>query len=369
MFNLLEQIGDLDRYPTLADVLAHTRALAGRSGFHVETIGQSRMGRDIELVSFGSGDKPVILLWGFEDPHEPVCAWSMMWLWEQLSDAFSPIHELGLDWAFAPCLHPDGVLRNETWFSHPGDLRAFLNGCWDEDNTFYGPPQSAEQFALEQAIVRARPELLFGMHDESHFPGYGYWALVSDEDVLGQLGDHFEYERRIGVVPVPAPVKPQGMRNCWYFGRAHALTGRCLSIVCEPRAYRRLAPPREPENSLRQRFLAAVSEYESTLREIVAFSEEEQALIDCAAERVERMRRDWLFYIAAGSCGLRVLRAHGKAELAESLESTFWDYLTARLDGTYTAIPVRDQVRIQLHFLFSVIQATRRGGHSTVLGP
>ena len=84
MFNLLEQIGDLDRYPTLADVLAHTRALTGRRGFHVETIGQSRMGRDIELVSFGRGDKPVILLWGFEDPHEPVCAWSMRGLWGPL---------------------------------------------------------------------------------------------------------------------------------------------------------------------------------------------------------------------------------------------------------------------------------------------
>ncbi len=359
MFEFIEQIGEFGRYRTLAEILADARAVAGKPGWSVRTIGSSRMGRDIDLLSFGDGRKSTILLWGFEDPHEPICAWSMKWLWEQLADASSPIHEFGLDWAFVPCLHPDGVLRNEQWFHHPGDLRAFLNGSWDEDNTVYGPPQSAEQLALEQAIVQAKPELLFGMHDESHFPGHGYWALVSDEEVQEQLGSHFDYESRIGVVPVPAPMKPQAMRNNWYHGRAHALTGRCLSMICEPRAYRRLAPPREPESAVRERFLSAVSEYESTLGEIGACSEEEQALIDCAAGRVERMRKDWLFYIAAGSCGLRVLKAHGKVGIAESIERAFWDYLSTRLDGTYTTIPVRDQVRIQLHFLFSVLQAAR----------
>jgi len=358
-FNFIEQVGDFCHYLTLAEIHAHTRSLADKPGFRVETIGHSRMGRDIELVSYGTGGRPTILLWGFEDPHEPICALSQRWLWAQLADANSPIHDLGHDWAFIPCLHPDGVLRNEQWFHHPGDLRMFLNWSWEEDNTFYGPPQSSEQFTLEEAIVRVRPELLFGMHDESHFPGHGYWALVSDEQVQDKLDVHFEYESRIGVLPVPAPVKPQGMRNSWYHGRAHGMTGRCLSMICEPRAYRRLKPPRDADDEVRAHFMSALSEYDSAVREVVPSSEDERALTQCAATCIERMQKEWLFFVCVGSCALRVLKTHGKDALADIIEQAFWDYLNARLDGTYTTIPIGDQVRIQLHFLFSVIEEAK----------
>jgi hypothetical protein len=164
---------------------------------------------------------------------------------------------LGCDWALIPCLNPDGVLRNEQWFRHPSDLRAFLNGSWEDELAFWGAPQYPEELALEQAILRTTPELLFGMHDESHFPGHGYWALVSDEELQEGLGEHFAYENRIGVETRPPPVKPQTMRNNWYFGRARDLGGRCLSMICEPRAYRRLAPPREPKDSVRTRYRTA----------------------------------------------------------------------------------------------------------------
>jgi len=67
-----------------------------------------------------------------------------------------------------------------------------------------------------------------------------------------------------------------------------------------------------------------------------------------------------LFYVCVGACALRVLRAHGKVTFADAIEKTFWGYLNARLGGTYTTIPIRDQVRIQLHFLFSVIEKAKR---------
>jgi hypothetical protein len=359
VFELIEQVSEFDRYATLAEILAHTRALAGKPEFRVETIATSRMGRDIELVSFGNGGRPTVLLWGFEDPHEPTCSLTIAWLWEQLADANSPIHDIGHNWAFVPCLNPDGVSRNEQWFRQPGDLRAFLNWSWEDEVAFWGAPQHAEEFALEEAIVRTTPELLYGMHDESHFPGHGYWALVSDEEVQESLGAHFDYESRIGVVPVPAPVKPEAMRRNWYFGRAHGLTGRCLSMICEPRGYRRLAAPHEPAASTRIRYREALSEYENALGKVDASSEEDRALLRCATSCLERMRQERLFAICVGACGLRIMRQYGKEAQAEAIEKAFWGYLSARLDGTYTTIPIRDQVRIQLHFLFTVVELAK----------
>jgi len=371
IFDLLEQVRDFERYPTLAEIIDHTHGVARKPGFRVETIGHSRLGREIDLISFGIGGKPTVLLWGFEDPHEPICSLSMIWLWEQLVDPDSPIHRLGYDWAFSPCLNPDGVLRNQQWFRRPGDLRAFLNGSWEDKLSFWGAPQHPEEHALEEAIVRTRPELLFGMHDESHFPGHGYWALVSDEELQEQLRDHFAYESRIGVDPVPPPVKSQTMRNNWYFGRAHGLSSRCLSMICEPRGYRQLSPPHDSEGSVRERYKAALSEYEQVLRVMAPSSEEEQALVRCATSCLDRMRKERLFAICVGACGLRFMRDYGREEEANSIEGAFWDYLSARLHGTYAAIPIRDQVRIQLHFLFTVLEKanSRRSFNCTRSAP
>lgn len=356
MFDLLGQVGEFGRYPTLAEVLSRVRTLGDKSGFQIEGIGRSRLGREIDLVSFGTGVQRTALLWGFEDPHEPICSLSMFWLWEQLADPDSPIHGLGCDWAFIPCLNPDGILRNEHWFQRPGDLRAFLNGSWEDELPFWGAPQHPEEHALEEAIVRTRPELLFGMHDESHFPGHGYWALVSDEALQGELAGHFAYESKIGVDPVPAPVKSQTMRNNWYFGKAHDLSGRCLSMVCEPRGYRQLSPPRDPADSVRERYRTALSEYEQALRQVDAPSEEGQALIRCSTSCLDRMRQERPFAICVGACGLRLMRECGRGEEATLIEAAFWGYLSARLQGTYEAIPIRDQVRTQLHFLLTVLE-------------
>lgn len=355
LWDRIEQVPDSDRYPGLAQIMDHTRSLASKPGFRVETIGRSQMGRDIDLITFGNGSRPRVLLSGFEDPHEPICSLSMMWLCAELSNARSPIHELGYDWAMVPCLNPDGVTRNEHWFAHPGDLRAFLNGAYEDEIEYWGEPQYPEEHALAEAIARTKPERLFGMHDESHFPGHGYWALVSDEAMLQGLEGHFDYESRIGVEPVAAPVGPEVMRKNWYNAKALGLNSRCVSMICEPRGYRRLAPPRDAEENGRQRYMAALDQYESLLEALVPSTGEERALMQCAVSSRQRMRNEQLFSICTGACGLRVLIAHGKQQEAESIESALWDYLVARLKGTYTPIPIRNQVRIQLHFLFSVL--------------
>jgi hypothetical protein len=360
ILDLLETVSDSDRYPTLAEIIEHTSSLENKAGFRVEEIGRSRLGRKIDMVSFGIGRKSTILLSGFEDPHEPTCSLSIMWICAQLADPRSPIHNLGYDWAIIPCLNPDGVLRNEQWFQHPGYMRAFLNWSYEDDLVFWGAPHHPEEFALEQAIVRTKPELLFGMHDESHFPGHGYWALLSEELILNDLKEHFEYESRIGVEPVPPPVEPQVMRKNWYFKRAHELNHRCMSMICEPRGYRQLTPPREAQERIREQYKAALAEYESLLGEVAPSSEEDKALIRCATSCRDRMREERLFAICVGACGLRVLKAHGKEDRAEYIEKVFWDYLSERLEGTYKAVPIRDQVRIQLHFLFSVIEQVKK---------
>lgn len=361
--DLLEQVPHWDRYPTLDEITDHARGLSRKPGFRVEPIGRSRLGRDIDLITFRSGGSSTILLSGFHDPHEPICSLSIMWLCAQLADADSPLHVLGCDWAIVPCGNPDGTARNDGWFQHPADLRAFLNCSYEDDLSFWGPPQQPEEYAAEEAIVRTRPTLRFAMHDESHFPGHGYWALVSDEAVLDGLGEHFEYESRLGVERVPAPVEPEVMRDNWYYKRALELSGRCLSMICEPRAYRRLVPPREATETQRAQLEAALEEYESALAGMAPTSGDERALIRCAASCRERMHKEELFAICVGACGLRLLKAHGEERKAESIEKAFWDYLSARLEGTFTTIPVRDQVRVQLHFLLSVVERARAAGY------
>jgi hypothetical protein len=52
----------------------------------------------------------------------------------------------------------------------------------------------------------------------------------------------------------------------------------------------------------------------------------------------------------------------GRGEEATLVEVAFWDYLSARLQGTYEAIPIRDQVRTQLHFLLMVLEKANSRG-------
>ncbi len=128
---LLASVPTYARYLTLAEIRAQTDALRGQPGFSVETIGQSAEGLPIDMIRFDGGYDRTALLWGFEDPTEPVCALTMFWLCDQLRQRNPQVMRFQCNWAIIPTINPDGVLRNEEWFLAPGDLRVFAGGSWE----------------------------------------------------------------------------------------------------------------------------------------------------------------------------------------------------------------------------------------------
>jgi hypothetical protein len=55
-----------------------------------------------------------------------------------------------------------------------------------------------------------------------------------------------------------------------------------------------------------------------------------------------------------------VLRRRGYAHEADAIDDVFWQYVSSQAPPeAVRAIPIRDQVRVQLHLLFTVL--TQRG--------
>jgi hypothetical protein len=64
--------------------------------------------------------------------------------------------------------------------------------------------------------------------------------------------------------------------------------------------------------------------------------------------------------LAVSCCALRVLRRQGYAHEADALQDVFWQYISSQAPSeAVRTIPIRDQVRVQLHLLFTVL--TQRG--------
>jgi hypothetical protein len=60
--------------------------------------------------------------------------------------------------------------------------------------------------------------------------------------------------------------------------------------------------------------------------------------------------------LAVSCCALRVLRRQGYAREADALQDVFWQYITSQAPPeAVRTIPIRDQVRVQLHLLFTVL--------------
>jgi hypothetical protein len=128
---LLASVPTYTRYLTLEQICRQTDALRNQPGFTIETIGQSAKGMPIAMIRYDGGYDRTVLLWGFEDPTEPVGALSVFWLGGQLRRRNPQLMRFQCNWAIIPTINPDGVKRNEGWFRAPGDLHAFLHGAWE----------------------------------------------------------------------------------------------------------------------------------------------------------------------------------------------------------------------------------------------
>ena len=215
---LLTSVPEYNHYLTGDEMHKRIDEFRSHPGFIIETIGHSMNALPIEMLRYDRGYDRSVLLWGFEDPTEPVCALSMFWLCEQLRLQSSPVLRFECNWGIIPTINPDGLQLNEEWFSAPGDMHAFLRGAWqppDEQILYWNPSLARpEMSALHHAITTIKPDVLFDMHDESHFPAPGYQVFLSSPIDSGAIADHLAYATAQGMPLLDAPIMdPALLRN------------------------------------------------------------------------------------------------------------------------------------------------------------
>ncbi len=208
--DLIEAVPEFACYPSVADLDRHLDALQSSPALRVTQVGLSAEGHPIRAVHCEQQAPRTALLWGYEDPSEPICGLSTWWLCDQLAQPDSPLHRVNCNWMVIPCLNPDGARRNEHWFARPGDLRAFFDGSWEppiEQIMYWNPPPTcSEMRALRETIAACRPDLLFWMHDESHFFGPPSYEIYLSEDLgPGALTKHLAYTVAAGMPLSRAP--------------------------------------------------------------------------------------------------------------------------------------------------------------------
>lgn len=177
-----------EAYQTIEEQYAATRQLAADFPdlVRVETIGATRAGSPIELITIGTGDQNV-LAFGGPHPNEPIGCLSIEFLTRYLCQNPALREELGYQWHFIRCLDIDGMRLNEGWFRGPfmpldyysSMFRPLMNEQPEmlfpiEYKTFKFDRPFPETIALKSAIDRLQPRLMLSLHN-SEFGGVYYY--------------------------------------------------------------------------------------------------------------------------------------------------------------------------------------------------
>lgn len=175
----LRAIEPRPRFLTAEDIEARVWALARRIAGVVgaETIGKTRVGRSLNMLTIGSGARHAVVI-GMTHPNEPTGGLGALGLAETLAADDALRASLGLTWHIIPCADPDGAALNAAWFAGPYDratyARHFYRPPFGEqvEWTFHMADREAsglealpESRALMQVIDAYRPELLVSMHN------------------------------------------------------------------------------------------------------------------------------------------------------------------------------------------------------------
>lgn len=354
-------------YLTLAQIRAQIDALREEPGFVVTTIGQSAEGLPIDMIRYDGGADRTVLLWGFEDPTEPIGALSMFWLCDQLRARNAGLMRFRCNWAIIPTINPDGVWRNEEWFLAPGDLRAFAGGSWEppyERILYWDAPTIYPEMAAWRAAVTAlSPDVLFDMHDESHCPAPGYYVLLSSAIDRSLMEAHLAFVRSTGMPVADEPIAPPSSirdpRRSIAF--AFGVNPDCMAFFDEALGY--VLSPSTPDHGRTIPEQATVCDaIDRYLQLLGPIKDDDVARIRSANSHARHARHlivngeNGAKPMAVSCCALRVLRRQGYAREADAIDDVFWQYISSQAppEGVRT-IPIRDQVRVQLHLLFTVL--------------
>jgi len=185
-------IPDYDRYLTVDEQYASTRQLVAdySSLVTVQTIGRTRRGDPLELISLGDGQANALVLGG-PHPNEPIGCMSIEFLTRHLCQNQELREELGYRWHFIKSLDVASMRLNEGWFGGPFTpltyYRNFYRPLMQEQPEMLFPIEYKtltfnrplpETRALQGAIDTLQPALMLSLHNAELGGVYYYMSRL-----------------------------------------------------------------------------------------------------------------------------------------------------------------------------------------------
>ncbi|EDP63164.1 peptidase M14, carboxypeptidase A [alpha proteobacterium BAL199] len=214
------------------DLMARAQA---RGVARAERLGATLDGRDLDLLTFGSGPKPLWVI-ARQHPGESMCGWFMEGLVDRLLDPYDPVSRALMAQAtlhVVPNMNPDGVFRGHLRTNAGG---ANLNREWREPSL----ERSPEVFHVVQRMQATGVAMCLDAHGDEALP-YNFIAgyegvpdvteahlapLARYKTELSRLTPDFQVEHGY---PKPAP----GQGNLTTSTGHIANTFRCAAMTLE----------------------------------------------------------------------------------------------------------------------------------------
>jgi hypothetical protein len=193
---LIGEIAPRARIPTMDEMTAHSHAVAEAHPGLVEirTVGRSRSGEAIEMISIGEGPHDALLV-GAPHPNEAIGCLTIEHFIDRLCESAQARAALPYRWHFIKAIEPDALRLNQGWFDRPDDLAHYLDHFFRpaaRDQAEYGFPfdpalsldfaTTPENDAWRAAIALTRPNFVFSLHNCDY--GGGFYALSREETEL-----------------------------------------------------------------------------------------------------------------------------------------------------------------------------------------
>jgi hypothetical protein len=175
--------------PDALDAELHHIAAQSLGAATLETVGVSRSGRPIQMLSIGNGERSALMVAGAHsnEPSGPVAACTLA---ARLVAAPALRDALGYRWHFVACIDPDGLAMNEGWLadrSPQAYFEHYFRPALHRQGEYSFPltsgnykfdQQPPENDAWCEALERTRPVLHIDTHN-SDMAGVFYVASQS----------------------------------------------------------------------------------------------------------------------------------------------------------------------------------------------
>lgn len=202
--------------PTIDALEQRTDELEARNipGVSVRTLGKSRNGRDVRMISMGEGNRSVLVL-GVPHPNEPVGALTCEFLisqWLQDPDFGGS----DITWHFIKAIDPEGLRLNEAWCTQPLSLGNYMEHHFRpalknqpeysfplNTDTYQFNEPSPENLCWQQALEWVKPDIQASLHHADHG---GVFHVISDDSAgMANALSQLAVDSGLGVNPLGDP--------------------------------------------------------------------------------------------------------------------------------------------------------------------